>query len=210
MNSYTLPGIPSDLLIGDVAGKRQLKVNDETFRGLFDKTFDPQSGAMQQLDRFHYATHKGYTYSIDYEFVLSGTTPQYAEIAIGEREIHMQERGIVASSSDIMVELFYNPTVTVGTSVSIPITRFNFAKDVNHDVTARTVDSFTGGESAGRTIIYGEEGVGNNSAGSGVATDREINFPPNSVLGVKVQRRTGTGETRVKIDFGFYEIWGDV
>lgn len=214
MTSYTLPGIPSDLMTSEKVGERELKVDDDSsrlaiegFKGIFDNSIDV-SGAVQGLDRFHYATHQGYAYSIDHEFILSGNVPQYLEIVVGQREIHMQDRSVNTDSSDVMVELYFEPVVTVGASpVAANISRFNFGKPSTHDVAAQTVESFAGGEFAGRSIIYGEDGVGNTSTGSGVSAEREKNFPAGSVVGVRVQRRTGTGAARVKIDFGFYEIW---
>ena len=166
------------------------------------------SGAYQQLDRFHIATHQGYAYAIEHEFTLAGTTAQYMEIVVGAREIHMQDRSVSTNVSDILVELYYAPTVTAGASpVAITPRRFSFSQDDTNLVTARTVESFTGGTLvAGQVIIYGQDGVGNKSSGDGASSSREINFPAEAVIGIKVQRRSGSGAAKVKLDIGYYEI----
>ncbi|MHB9148382.1 MAG: hypothetical protein ACYC2U_08500, partial [Candidatus Amoebophilus sp.] len=146
------------------------------------------SGAIRTIDPLHTKVHAGRAFSFSHEFLLTDTTPLYAELVVGSRDMHMQERLIITNASDIQFQLYLNPVVTIGASpITIPFRNANFNYlSSESSVTIQTVSSFTGGTLACNTLIYGEDGIGGRSAGSPVASTSELLFPLASHIGIKV------------------------
>lgn len=165
------------------------------------------SGALRAIDPLHTKVHAGRALSFCHEFVLADTTPLYVEIVVGTRDMHMQERLITTNTSDMQFQLYLNPAITAGASpVAIPFrnANFNYSESAS-SATIRTVESFTGGTLACNTIIYGEDGIGGKSVGSPVASIAELVFPLASHIGIKVNRRSGTGAAKAFLKIRWYE-----
>lgn len=121
--------------------------------------------------------------------------------------MHMQTREFFGNSTDMIFELYHEPLMVVPeVPEAVAIRPFNWSSDIDTTVIVDLVTSFSGGDLSCRNKVYGEQGVGNRTSGGDNVNTQEINFPANSVLGVKVFRDTGsTGEAKCTFRVGWYE-----
>lgn len=121
--------------------------------------------------------------------------------------MHLQHRDFFGNSTNMVFEVYYEPTITVGANPTQVLPRpFDWADDTEISTAAiDIVESFTGGSLACRNKVYGAEGVGNQVSGGTDTTSLEINFPANSVVGVKIYRSSGTGAANCIFRSAWYE-----
>lgn len=160
------------------------------------------------IESDHQWIHEGRTFSLGYEFTLSGATPQYLHLVL-DKPIHLHGVKIVCELDDNLITLLQDPVMNLDASPDeVPFLNNNRMIPNNSVAKAYSNSTYvSGGTVLCGHHIYGVEGRGAFQPVGGFSEGPwEWVLNPAYEYAFKVERPGETGTAKVALELMYYYL----